>query len=96
MREVIVTKLRSRRPSLSVRLHTSPKRTSSLSSANFGANSPSWLRPAVCVIFCCAMIKGVFKIHTIMIGIITCLMRLKFVFKIPSVKLQWVVSRWGI
>ena len=30
-----------------------------------------------------------------MIGIITCLMRLKFVFKIPSVKLSWVVSPVG-
>ena len=39
-----------------MRLHTSPKSTSSFSSANFGANVPSWVRPAVCLIFCWAMI----------------------------------------
>lgn len=50
-RAVIVTRLRSLRPSLSVLLHTSPNRTSSLSSANFGAKSPSWSRPAVCTTF---------------------------------------------
>ena len=40
---------------LGVGLHTSPKRMSSLSWANFGANSPNCVRPAVCVIFFCAM-----------------------------------------
>ena len=43
MSEVIVTKLRSRNESRSLRLHTSPKRMSSLRWANSGANSPSWV-----------------------------------------------------
>ena len=56
MSEVMVTRLRSRSPRRSVRLQTSPKSTSSLSSANLGANSPSWSRPAVCFVFSCAII----------------------------------------
>lgn len=93
MREVMVTKLRSRKPSLSVRLHTSPKRTSSLSSANFGANSPNWVRPAVCLIFSCAMVKGMFKIDAIKMDIIARFIRVKFVFKILSVKVRRFVCR---
>ena len=62
--EVTVTKLRSRRPSLSVRLHTSPKRTSSLSSANLGANSPNRVRPAVYTIFSCVIILKVKILNT--------------------------------
>lgn len=64
IREVMVTKLRSRRPSLSVRLQTSPKRTSSLSSANLGANVPNWSRPAVCTIFSCAITLSVKILNT--------------------------------
>src|SRR5574344_2934226 len=47
MSDVTVTMQRSRVQSLSVRDHTCPNSTSSFSSANFGANSPSWSRPAV-------------------------------------------------
>ena len=64
IREVMVTKLRSRKPSLSVRFHISPKRTSSLSSANLEANSPNWVRPAVCIIFSCAIILSVKILNT--------------------------------
>ena len=47
-----------------VNLETSPKRTSSLSSANLGANVPNWSRPAVCTIFSCAITLSVKILNT--------------------------------
>ena len=64
MSEVMVIILRSRNESRLLRLHTSPKRMSSLRWANSGANSPNWVRPAVCTIFCCAIVLSEIAVNT--------------------------------
>lgn len=48
IKAVTVRKDRSRKESSFSRAQTCPNKTSSFNSANFGANSPSWSRPAVC------------------------------------------------